>query len=151
MNKSVVGRSIKLAVFGTTICLSWALSAEEAETEVVEEVEKIRVIGSKDSGLELSSDKILKVPDAGNDPIRAVESLPGVVLANGFAPAVRGSSPFDMYYQSDDVPIGNVFHNDSVSTFHPNLIKSFELKTGAWESDFADAIGGVIDTKLREP
>ncbi|MBU2881610.1 hypothetical protein KO525_17290 [Psychrosphaera sp. B3R10] len=151
MNKSVVGRSIKLAVFGTTICLSWALSAEEAETEVVEEVEKIRVIGSKDSGLELSSEKILKVPGAGNDPIRAVESLPGVVLANGFAPAVRGSSPFDMYYQSDDVPIGNVFHNDSVSTFHPNLIKSFELKTGAWESDFADAIGGVIDTKLREP
>lgn len=130
---------------------SGMLLADDESIEKDEEVEKIRVIGSKDAGLELSSDKILKVPGAGNDPIRAVESLPGVVLANGFAPAVRGSSPSDMYYQSDDVPIGSVFHNDSVSTFHPNLIKSFELKTGAWESDFSDAIGGVIDTKLRDP
>lgn len=130
--------------------LSYA-DTSETETQAEEEVEKIRVIGSKDSGLELSSEKILKVPGAGNDPIRAIESLPGVVLANGFAPAVRGSSPNDMYYQSDDVPIGNVFHNDSVSTFHPNLIKSFELKTGAWEAGFNDAIGGVIDTRLRDP
>lgn len=114
-------------------------------------IEKIRVIGSKDAGLELSSEKILKVPGAGNDPIKAIESLPGVVLARGFAPAVRGSSPQDMYYQSDDVPVGNVFHLDSFSTFHPNLIQSFELKTGAWEAEYYDAIGGVIDTKLRDP
>ncbi len=120
-------------------------------TSVGRPPETIRVIGSRDSGIELSSDKILKVPGAGNDPIRAIESLPGVVLANGFAPAVRGSSPSDMYYQTDGVPVGYVFHNDSYSSFHPNLIKSFELKTGAWESGFSDSIGGVIDTKLRDP
>lgn len=129
-----------------------AVLADEQDSDSQEQkVEKIRVIGSKDAGLELSSAKILKVPGAGNDPIRAVESLPGVILAEGFAPAVRGSSPFDMYYQSDLVPVGNVFHFDSVSTFHPNLIQSFELKTGAWESQFSDSIGGVIDTRLREP
>ena len=114
-------------------------------------VEIIRVLGSKDAGLELSSDKILKVPGAGNDPIKAIESFPGVILADGIAPAVRGSSPQDMYYQTDDVPVGYVFHNDGYSTFHPNLIKSFELKTGAWESTFSDSIGGVIDTTLRDP
>lgn len=150
----------KTGCFALTFMLASAASQaqqapqDEQETQQQteqKEVEKIRVIGSKDSGLELSSEKILKVPGAGNDPIRAIESLPGVVLANGFAPAVRGSSPNDMYYQSDDVPIGNVFHNDSVSTFHPNLIKSFELKTGAWEAGFNDSIGGVIDTRLREP
>ena len=113
--------------------------------------ERIRVLGSKDAGLELSSDKILKVPGAGNDPIKAIESFPGVILADGIAPAVRGSSPKDMYYQTDGVPVGYVFHNDGYSTFHPNLIKSFELKTGAWESSFSDSIGGVIDTKLRDP
>ena len=128
-------------------------SAPVATEEEVQEskIERIRVVGAKDSGLELSSTKILKVPGAGNDPIRAIESLPGVVLANGFAPVVRGSSPNDMYYQSDGVPVGNVFHIDSVSTFHPNLIQSFELKTGAWESEFSDSIGGVIDTRLRDP
>jgi len=148
--------SILPAVFFTsTVLSSEATQVGQTETtkvaSEVEEVEKIRVIGAKDSGLELSSVKILKVPGAGNDPIRAVESLPGVVLANGFAPAVRGSSPNDMYYQSDGVPIANVFHIDSVSTFHPNLIQSFELKTGAFEAEFSDSIGGVIDTTLREP
>ncbi|MBU2917199.1 hypothetical protein KO505_04370 [Psychrosphaera sp. F3M07] len=126
-------------------------SALPAIPQATRPPERIRVIGSRDSGLELSSEKILKVPGAGNDPIRAIESLPGVVLANGFAPAVRGSSPNDMYYQTDGVPVGYVFHNDSYSSFHPNLIKSFELKTGAWESSFSDSIGGVIDTTLRDP
>jgi hypothetical protein len=127
--------------------------ADENDSSANEEqkVEKIRVVGARDAGLELSSEKILKVPGAGNDPIKAVESLPGVVLANGFAPAVRGSAPNDMFYQSDLVPVGNVFHFDSFSTFHPNLIQSFELKTGAWESQFSDSIGGVIDTTLRDP
>lgn len=126
-------------------------SGSDTQNANKSKIEKIRVIGAKDSGLELSSEKILKVPGAGNDPIKAIESLPGVVLARGFAPAVRGSSPNDMYYQSDDVPVGNVFHLDSFSTFHPNLIQSFELKTGAWEAEFYDAVGGVIDTTLRDP
>jgi hypothetical protein len=123
----------------------------DTQDDTKKEAEVIRVVGSKEAGIELSSEKILKVPGAGNDPLRAVESLPGVVLANGFAPAVRGSSPNDMYYQTDDVPVGNVFHNDGSSTLYPNLIKSFELKTGAWESEFFDSVGGVIDTKLRDP
>jgi hypothetical protein len=129
----------------TTLANNDNSSQEENPDEV------IRVVGSKEAGLELSSEKILKVPGAGNDPLKAVESLPGVVLANGFAPAVRGSSPNDMYYQTDGVPVGSVFHNDGTSTLYPNLIQSFELKTGAWESEFFDSIGGVIDTKLRDP
>ena len=134
-----------LALVTSGTALADELDSDEKEPE------KIRVVGSRDAGIELTTDKILKVPGASNDPIKAVESLPGVVLADGYAPAVRGSSPNDMYYRSDDVPVGNVFHLDSYSTFHPNLIQSFELKTGAWESEFSDAIGGVIDTKLREP
>ncbi len=155
MNQIFKRKVIAIAIGGAFLGLSANVVAEDEQTtdqkEEKTKVEKIRVVGSRDAGLELSSEKILKVPGAGNDPIRAIESLPGVVLARGFAPAVRGSSPNDMYYQSDDVPIGNVFHNDSFSTFHPNLIQSFELKTGAWEAEYSDAIGGVIDTKLRDP
>lgn len=155
MPNSPITLSFKNLSLLSLVVLSSSLAADEVATndaeEPVKKIEKIRVIGAKDAGLELSSDKILKVPGAGNDPIKAIESLPGVVLARGFAPAVRGSSPNDMYYQSDDVPVGNVFHLDSFSTFHPNLIQSFELKTGAWEAEFYDAVGGVIDTKLRDP
>ena len=155
MPNSPITLSFKNLSLLSLVVLSSSLAADEVATndaeEPVKKIEKIRVIGAKDAGLELSSEKILKVPGAGNDPIKAIESLPGVVLARGFAPAVRGSSPNDMYYQSDDVPVGNVFHLDSFSTFHPNLIQSFELKTGAWEAEFYDAVGGVIDTKLRDP
>ena len=85
--------------------------------------ERIRVIGSKDAGLELSSDKILKVPGAGNDPIKAIESFPGVILADGIAPAVRGSSPRDMYYQTDDVPEVMYFIMMATVPFIPILLK----------------------------
>lgn len=149
LSKLTVTMSLFSAFYSIANDQADANTKQGEETE--KKVEKIRVLGNRDAGIELSSEKILKVPGAGNDPIRAVESLPGVVLANGFAPAVRGSSPNDMYYQTDDVPVGNVFHNDAASTFHPNLIQSFELKTGAWESSFTDAIGGVIATKLKEP
>lgn len=125
-----------------------------SSSEVREDIETIQVIGNKDFGVELSSKKILKVPGAGGDPLKAVEALPGVTLAQGRGgsrPAVRGSSPNDNLYETDYVPVGYVFHNDGNSTYNGNLIQSFELKTGAWEPEYADAIGSVIDTKLRDP
>ena len=47
--------------------------------------------------------KLLKVPGSGNDPLRAIEALPGVVFGNGreAEPAVRGSSPSDNAYYLD--------------------------------------------------
>lgn len=44
-------------------------------------LEVIQVLGRRPDGLTLSSEKILNVAGASNDPLRALEALPGVILA----------------------------------------------------------------------
>ena len=69
-----------------------------------EPLEVIQVLGRRPDGLTLSSEKILNVAGAGNDPLRALEALPGVILATPGTggpvakPAIRGSSPVDNEY-----------------------------------------------------
>lgn len=127
--------------------------AEEADKDVAE-LSTINVSGSEVKGPEITTKKLLKVPGAGNDPLKAIEALPGVVLG-GFGPfsvpAVRGSNPNDNIYITDFVPVGYVFHNDGNSTYNDNLIEDFSLKAGAWDAQYSDAIGAVLDTRLRDP
>lgn len=120
-------------------------------------LEVIQVLGRRPDGLTLSSEKILNVAGAGNDPLRALEALPGVILATPGTggpvakPAIRGSSPVDNEYQADFLPVGYVFHNDGLSTFNPLLIQSFSLYSSSWSPEYKDATGGVIVTELRDP
>ena len=61
------------------------------------ELDAIQVESKEESASEIGIDKLLKVPGSGNDPLRAISSLPGVTFGSGAraAPAVRGSSPAD--------------------------------------------------------
>jgi len=127
------------------------ISQPEAELEVIE------VLGRRASGLKLSSKKILQVAGSGNDPLRALEALPGVTLATPATggpvakPAIRGSSPVDNEYRTDTLPVGYVFHNDGLSTLNPLLIEDFTLYAGSWDAQYQDATGAVIATTLRDP
>lgn len=126
-------------------------------TKAEEQIEVVQVLGRRAEGLKLSSEKILSVAGSGNDPLRALEALPGVTLATPATggpvakPAIRGSSPVDNHYETDFLPVGYVFHNDGLSTFNPLLIQSFSLYSSSWESQYIDATGGVIVTELRDP
>lgn len=127
---------------------------ETTEDKDVAELSTINVRGSEVSGPEITTEKLLKIPGAGNDPLKAIEALPGVVLG-GFGPfsvpAVRGSNPNDNTYITDFIPVGYVFHNDGGSTYNDNLIENFSLKAGAWGPEYSNAIGAVLATKLRDP
>jgi len=118
------------------------------------ELSTINVQGKEQNSPKISTQKLLKVPGAGGDPLKAIEALPGVVLG-GFGPfsipAVRGSSPEDNLFITDFVPVGYVFHNDGFSTYNENLVEDFQLKAGAWEPKYNNAMGSVMDTKLRDP
>ncbi len=132
-----------------------AFAEEPAQQDAdVAELSTINVSGSEVKGPEITTEKLLKVPGAGNDPLKAIEALPGVVLG-GFGPfsipAVRGSSPQDNIYLTDFMPVGYVFHNDGNSTYNDNLIENFSLKAGAWGPEYSNAIGAVLATKLRDP
>ncbi len=136
---------------------STAVETNNEDERQQPELEVIQVLARKPGGLELSTTQILQVAGSGNDPLRALEALPGVVLATSGSggpvamPAVRGSSPLDNQYQLDDLPVGYVFHNDGLSTLNPLLISSFRLQSNSWQPQYQDATGAVIATRLRDP
>jgi len=133
--------------------LSFAASSEEQDADVAE-LSTINISGQQNLGPKITTEKLLKVPGSGGDPLKAIEALPGVVLG-GFGPfsipAVRGSNPEDNSYITDMLPVGYVFHNDGGSTYNDNLIEHFSLKSGAWDAQYSNAMGAVLATKLRDP
>jgi len=148
MNRFLVYSFVSLA------SLASVSHGETTEDKDLAELSTINVRGSEVSGPEITTEKLLKIPGAGNDPLKAIEALPGVVLG-GFGPfsvpAVRGSNPNDNTYITDFIPVGYVFHNDGGSTYNDNLIENFSLKAGAWGPEYSNAIGAVLATKLRDP
>ena len=98
--------------------------------------------------------KLLKVPGIAGDPLAAIYSLPGVVMAGGDEggePAIRGSSPDDNAYYIDFMPAGYIFHTFGPSIFNENLVGKFDLHPAAFGAQFGEATGGIIDVTLRDP
>lgn len=130
----------------TTIAPAWA-------NDDAAELSTIQVQGELNTGPKISAQKLLKVPGAGGDPLKAIEALPGVIMDENEdgLPAVRGSSPESNIYFTDHLPMGYLFHNDGYSVYHNLLIEDFELMAGAWDAQYNNALGAVLDTRLRDP
>lgn len=117
------------------------------------ELDNIRITAKDDPLTEISTKKLLKVPGAGNDPLRAIEALPGVTFTTGrrAEPAVRGSSPSDNRYIIDFMPVLNIFHFDGSSLLNDNVIEDFKLEAAAFDAQYNDATGAVIEANSRAP
>ncbi len=101
----------------------------------------------------ITGDEARHVPGTMGDPLRAVQSLPGVAMVSDGSGqvAVRGSSPADNAYYVDSLPIGYLFHFDGSSVFNPDLVSDFNLYSAAFPPYYADVTGAVLDTALRDP
>lgn len=134
---------------------SIASSAGDVESERQEPT--IEVYGKRNTAnTEVDEDtkKLLKVPGIAGDPLAAIYSLPGVVMAGGDEggePAIRGSSPDDNAYYIDFMPAGYIFHTFGPSIFNENLVGKFDLHPAAFGAQFGEATGGVVDVTLRDP
>jgi hypothetical protein len=128
------------------------IGSATAELNTVE-LDRVLVESKEESPSEIGVDKLLKVPGAGNDPLRAIGSLPGVTFGSGprAAPAVRGSSPADNRYLIDFIPVGYIFHSDGSSILNDNSIKDFSLDASAFPARYHDATGAVISANSRDP
>lgn len=117
------------------------------------ELDSVQVQGEETPLADINTEKLLRVPGSGNDPLRAIESLPGVVFSSGnrSEPAVRGSSPEDNAYLIDFLPVGYIFHLDSSSILNDNIVKDFKLEAAAFGSEYNNATGAVIDANSRLP
>ena len=130
-----------------------SIAADTNIQETALELDAIQVESKEESQSEIGVNKLLKVPGAGNDPLQAIGSLPGVTFGTGprAAPAVRGSSPADNRYLIDFIPVGYIFHSDSSSILNDNSNKDFSLDAAAFPAQYHDATGAVITANSRDP
>jgi hypothetical protein len=120
--------------------------------------ERVEVTGSRfreQAGrTSLSGDELARVPGSAGDPMRAIQSLPGVAIVNDDSsePAVRGSRPSDNTYVVDFLPVGYLFHLGGFSSvFNPSLIRRFSMASAAWSPEYGNVVGAVFDVNLRNP
>ena len=102
----------------------------------------------------LSGKALREVPGSSGDPMRGLQAMPGVALTSdsNAAPAVRGTAPGDNLYYVDGLPVGYLFHfGGAFSTLNADLVDSFNFYPSNFGPEFGDALGGVIDVRLRDP
>ena len=102
----------------------------------------------------LTREELARIPGSSGDPMKAVMALPGLATVDdsSSAPAVRGARPQDNAYYVDFLPVGYLFHlGGFASTFHPDLVRRFDLASAAWSPEYEDVVGAVFDISLRNP
>ncbi|WP_194866872.1 TonB-dependent receptor plug domain-containing protein [Pseudoalteromonas sp. PPB1] len=135
------------------IMLCMALQAQANTSTDMEHIEVHYKRSSITSEITEDTEKLIEMPGAMGDPLRAVYALPGVVAAGGSMsePAVRGSSPSDNMFEVDFMPAGYIFHDFGSSIFNRYIIQDFQLYSAGYGSSYSNATGAVFDVTLRNP
>src|SRR5262249_8716863 len=93
-----------------------------------------------------------------DDPLRAVQSLPGVTSNNDFSSefSVRGAPFQRVGLYLDGILLHSPFHttdgladDGSLTIFNGDLTEDMTLYQGAWPVKFADRTAGILDVKTR--
>jgi hypothetical protein len=143
------------------------LSMEEDITalntvEVVAKVEKNKAQNNMStvSTRTFSVEETQKFAAAVNDPARMATSFAGVVSAAGDGNnliSIRGNAPSGLLWRMEGVEIPNPNHFASVgsagggiSILSAQLLGNSDFSTGAFASEYGNALSGVFDLKLRK-
>jgi outer membrane receptor for ferrienterochelin and colicin len=151
-----IDRALFCIVTGLSIsAVAQAQEVAPSEPKVQKaEVQAFKAKRNLASNTSLSGEELKRMPGAGGDPMKAIQTLPGIVTGDDSSgePAVRGARPNDNAYYIDFLPVGYLFHAGGlVSVLHPDLIRRFDIYTAAWSPEHGDVLGGVFDVSLRNP
>lgn len=118
------------------------------------EVVEARVV-EKASKVVLSGSELRKAPGSMGDPIKVLQSLPGVVSAGGSSAGqvyMRGSDVQESVYWINNLPVGYLYHWGGLnSVVNPALVSDFNIFLGGFPVEYGDFLGGAVDVKLRAP
>lgn len=106
------------------------------------------------SRVRLATAEIRSVPGTFDDAIRVVQRLPSVAQPNEIAGdlLVRGADARDTKIYLDGVEVPFVFHFGAVkSVLASDLIQEVVLYPSNFSVRYGDAIGGVLDVRVRDP
>ncbi len=102
----------------------------------------------------MSVDQIRTLPGAGNDVLKAVQSLPGVArIPFGLGGLViRGQSPRDTNVYLDGIEVPLAFHFFGLASFYPSsLLDSLEVTNGGHGAEHGRGQGGLVTLTSRAP
>jgi hypothetical protein len=106
------------------------------------------------SRVSLQSKEIRRIAGIGRDPLRALQTLPGVVTPSDFSGqlAVRGGGPQDNAYYLNDVPWPVPFHyGGALSTVHGDLLEGVDFYPAAFPPRWGGVDGAILDAHSRAP
>lgn len=104
--------------------------------------------------ISVSREELLNSAGTQGDPLKALTALPGVVGAGESSSQVymRGSDSGDNIVWVNRAPVGYLYHLGGFqSTINPLLMEDINLFPAGFPVEYGDALGGVIDVKLRAP
>lgn len=98
--------------------------------------------------------EVRTLPGANGDPLRAVESMPGVARAPGLDGqlVVRGSAPADTLVQVDGSWVPAAYHFGGISSVIPgDLLSRIDYFPGNFGTEYGRVMGGVVELGVRSP
>jgi len=111
----------------------------------------VRTPGSQEI-VHLQGDQLRNTAGALGDPLRVIESLPGVSTVAWPAPiyAIRGANPGNTGFFLDDVPIPALFHFAlGPSVIHPYFFDALDFYPGGSPARFGRYVAGAVVARTR--
>lgn len=144
--------TLELAVSKSKFKITVYLEPISIEGDVLEVVaERVK---EKTSKIVISKEELRRAPGSQGDPLKTIQSMPGVVTATEGAGLVyiRGSEPNQNITWVNRAQIGYLYHFGGLhSTVSPQLVSDFNMFLGGYPVEYGDSLGGALDVKLRTP
>ncbi|MDZ4694381.1 MAG: TonB-dependent receptor [Deltaproteobacteria bacterium] len=102
----------------------------------------------------LREEELTRTPGSLGDPLRVIESLPGVsqVVWPAALYTVRGANPGNTGFFLDGVRLPALFHLAlGPSVIHPYFIESVDFYPGGYPARFGRYVSGVVSAQTRTP
>ena len=101
---------------------------------------------------EISQEELKLVPGGAGDPVRVVESLPGVARSSDGSLVIRGASPFYSGVMIDGVAVPMLYHLYMVQSVVPaDMVDTVKLYPGNYGVRHGRYIGGMVEVGLQSP
>jgi hypothetical protein len=126
---------------------------ELAEVQVTGQGEAQAQNDTRTSLRQIPPDLSKALPGFGEDVLRSLQAMPGVVAPSDFSAqlVIRGSGPDQNLIVMDDIEIFNPYRlYGLISMFNPETVSDISLITGAFPAPYGDRLSAVLDVTNRE-
>jgi hypothetical protein len=150
VNKSAY---IRLNQKETTDELTYSLYLEKEYYDVFETVVTGKEVRKDVAKKTLSQKDFLKAPGAQEDPVKAIQNLPGVANQTFSSQVViQGSEPDDTSYSINGHKIPLIFHFGGLtSVVTPTAVDQVEFLSAGFGPEYGRALGGIVNLTTRKP